>query len=425
MKRTRGILNRLSILCVAVVALLAMTGNALADKLHLKDGRTLEGTITSETKDYVYFTLKVGGIEHTDIFLMSDIKEIERDSITNPTPAPAGTTAPGAASKNSKNDGVHRICILNFGPPSVWGGQYDDMVGLEVSAAAFERALPVMKRDGVTDVVIRINSGGGALLEIEKFHAVFEKYKQNFRTVCWVESAISAAAMSPWVIEEFYMMPNGSIGACTGWSGNLVAVKGVDLAEVLLMMEKASKKANRNPAIMRSMQILEPLSVTIDPVTGKVTWYQDESSGTDLVNPKDHILTFNAADAVKYKFAKAIALSKEELAEAMLGPGVEYVWAGREASELVDNSIRTNDKANKEAIEVVVKYVRAIAAATQLQDPQERGAEVGRARKMLNQLEAWVKQNPNLEFFLAQYAGALLSREWFTIQRELLRDLMR
>jgi hypothetical protein len=261
-------------------------------------------------------------------------------------------------------------------------------------------------------------------MEIEKFHKVFEEYKTSFRTVCWVESAISAAAMAPWVIEEFYMMPNGNIGACTGWFGALQAVKDVELEEVLLMMERASKVANRNPLIMRAMQIQQPLSATIDPVTGNVKW-QGDTGGERIINPEGQILTFNAADAVKYKFAKAICTSKEELAEAMLGKGVEYEWAGSQASDLIDNSIRTNDKANKEAIEVVVKYVRAIEEAAGIQDLQDRGAAVGRARRMLGQLESWGRQNPNLEFFLANYVGALLDREWFTIQRERLRELLR
>lgn len=426
MSRIRAFFNRFAAVCIAAMVTFAATTDALADKLHLKDGRVLEGTITSETADYLYFQIKVGGIVHTDIFSMSDIKKIERDSVTNPTPTPAtgSTTTPGPASKPARKDDVHRIAILNFGPPSTWGGVCEDMVGREVSAAAFERAIEPLKRDGVTDVVIRINSGGGALLEIEKFHKVFQEYKTTFRTVCWVESAISAAAMAPWVIEEFYMMPNGNIGACTGWSGQLQAVDGVQLQEVLLMMERASKIANREPLIMRAMQIQQPLSATVDPVTDNVKWSGD-TSGDRIINPEGQILTFNAQDAVKYKFAKAICTSKEELAEAMLGAGVEFEWAGKQASDLVDNSIRTNDKATKEAIEVVVKYARAIEEAASIGDREERGAAVGRARRMLVQLEAWVKQNPNLEFFLAGYVNALLNREWFTVQRERLRDLLR
>lgn len=426
MKRANTVISRLAALCIALVAAFTCVLPAWAgDKVTLKDNRVLEGTITEETDTWIRLKIQVGGITHTEILDKNDIKSIERDAVTTPTPKKEeGIASSRPSGRADAKSGVRRIAILNFGPPSTWGGKYEDMVGREVSAAAFDRALPVLKKDGVTDVVIRINSGGGALLEIEKFHKTFEEYKKNFRTVAWVESAISAAAMAPWVLEEFYMMPNGNIGACTGWYGALQAVKGVQLEEVLVMMERASRLANRDPKIMRSMQIQEPLSATIDPVTGNVKWFQDES-GEKVLNPRNQILTFNAADAVTYKFAKAIAATKEELAEAMFGPGVEYEWAGREASEIIDNSIRTNDKASKEAIEVAVKYARAIQEAAQIQDRDDRGAAVGRARKMLNQLEAWVKGNPNLEFFLAQYVGRQLDREFFIVERERLADLMR
>jgi hypothetical protein len=426
MSRARAFIQRFAALCVAVAATLAATTNALADKLHMKDGRVLEGTITSESSEYVRFKMKVGGIEHSDIYLMSDIKSIERDSVVNPTPAPAGgdkTATPASAPKVPAGD-VHRIAILNFGPPSTWSNECGSTVGAEISAASFERAIPMLKRDHVTDVVIRVNSGGGLLAELAPFHKVFGEYKTSFRTVVWVESAISCAAMSPWILEEFYMLPNGNIGACTAWGGALKAVQGWPLDQLLIDMEEISKKANRDPKIMRAMQIQEPLSATIDPVTGNVQWFQD-TSGEKLLNPPGQILTFNSVDAVKYKFAKAIAADKEQLASAMLGQGVEFVWAGREAADYIDNQMRTNDKANKEAIEVVVKYVRAIQEAASIQDREERGAAVGRAKRMLNQLESWVKQNPNQQFLLGGYVGALLDREWFVIQRERLKELMK
>lgn len=426
MRRARAFIQRFAALCVAVAATLAATSNALADKLHLKDGRVLEGTVTSESAEYVRFTMKVGGIERNDIYLMSDIKKIERDSVVNPTPKAPGekpATAAPVSAKTAAGD-VHRIAILNFGPPSTWSNECGNMVGGEISAAAFERAVPILKRDKITDVVIRVNSGGGMLAELAPFHKVFSEYKTSFRTVVWVESAISCAAMSPWILEEFYMLPNGNIGACTAWSGALEAMEGWPLQQLLIDMEEVSKKANRDPKIMRAMQIQEPLSATIDPVTGNVQWFQD-TSGEKVLNPPGQILTFNAADAVKYKFAKAIAADKEELATAMLGQGVEYVFAGREASDYIDNQMRTNDKANKEAIEVVVKYARAIQEAASIQDREERGAAVGRAKRMLAQLESWVKANPNQRFLLGGYVGGVLDREWFAIQRERLRELMK
>lgn len=421
----KGILSRIITLCVAVGVIFAATSNALADKLYLKDGRVLEGTVTSETPDYIYFKMKVGGIEHSDIYAMSDIKKIERDSVTNPTPSTGNSSATAPIASGKKPNGnVQRLCILDFGPPSYWSAEAGNEVGVQISAAAFERAIPILERDGVDVVIIRINSGGGYSLEMRNFHKVFAKYKEKFRTVAWIESAISAACMSPWILEEFYFMPKGNMGACTEWSGPLIATKGAALEIVLKYMEDISKKANRDPKIMRAMEIMEPLSATIDPVTGQVKWFQD-TSGDKVLNPPGQILTMNAEDAVKYKLARAICATKEELAEAILGKGVEYEWASKEASDMIDQSIRTNDKAEKDAIEIAVKYSLALQLAESAQTPEERAAQVGRAKRFLLQLESWVKQNPNLEFHLANQVGALLDREWFEVQKEHLKDLLR
>jgi hypothetical protein len=273
-------------------------------------------------------------------------------------------------------------------------------------------------------VVIRINSGGGYVLETNKFQDLFQNvYKKKFRTVAWVESAISAAAMSPYPLEEMYFLPEGNLGACTAWGGALQAVKGLQLEQILAQMENVSREAGRDPKIMRAMQIMEPLSASIDQVTGEVTWFQDESSGDTCLNHKGHILTLTAPDAVKFKFAKGIAKDREELAKAMGLTEVE--WAGQGASEYIDNFMREAEKTEKKFDEVLSKYIMALQLAQSARDRQERAAQVGRARGFLDQMEKWIGLNPNFQFHFANRVGALLDKEWFEIQRERLKDLLK
>jgi GxxExxY protein len=59
--------------------------------------------------------------------------------------------------------------LLNFGAPSCWQGKIESGVGDVITAKAFREAIPLLEKDGVTDVVIRINSGGGLGLEVERF----------------------------------------------------------------------------------------------------------------------------------------------------------------------------------------------------------------------------------------------------------------
>ena len=47
---------------------------------------------------------------------------------------------------------------------------------------------------------------------------IHEQYKKKFRTVAWIDSAISAAAMTAHCLEEIYFTPQGNYGAARGGS---------------------------------------------------------------------------------------------------------------------------------------------------------------------------------------------------------------
>jgi len=403
---------------ITLVSILSFCGEAFAvDKVTLKDGRVIEGTITREGDEFVYITVKVGTIEKQEFFTKDQISKVERDGAANPKAAATpGTidTKPAAAGKS----GVTRVAILNFGAPSSWMGKVGDMVGVQVAAKAWDEAIPLLEKDGVNVVVVRINSGGGLGMELDRFHKTFENYKKKFRTVAWVESAISAAAMAPYVLEEFYFMPEGNLGGCTGWSGSYVSVKGVGLEAMLSTMEDASRSGGHDPKIMRAMQIMEPLSATIGE-DGEVLWFQD-LSGKFVVNPKEQVLTFNAEKAMKFKFAKGIAATPDELVKKM---GIqEYEMAGEQATRHIDDFMRRTDTTEKKFTERVVMYSMALETASGIQDRTQRGAEVGRARRLLDEIENDVHRNPNFEFM--NPIGEL-NREWFMIQREQLKEMMR
>ncbi|MBX3358251.1 MAG: hypothetical protein KF745_07470 [Phycisphaeraceae bacterium] len=419
MKRLTGTLKSF-LLAIAMLAVLAVSPrDAMADKLHLKDGRVLDGRVVREIDGHVYFMVVVGKIEHEEFFTKSQVDRIERDApvasdakTTDTAEKPRKGNEAGAAGKATK------VAVLNFGPPNSWQGKVDDTVGIEITVKAWKDAVPLLEKDGVSVVVVRVNSGGGLGLEVGKFNDLFQDvYKKKFRTVAWIESAISAAAMSPYVLEEMYFLPEGNLGACTGWFGQLTAVKDLPLEQMLYQMEKASRNAGRNPGIMRSMQITDaPLSYSIDKETGEVKWFQD-TSGDHVLNDGKHILTLNAVDAVNCKFARGVAATLPELMTEM---GIsEWELTGKAASDLIDESLRKCDETNKKMQEMLIKYRLAVEQAAQQQDRQRRGAEVSRARAHLNEIRQAIKVNPNFELLQN------LTKEWFEEQEELLKRLMR
>lgn len=423
MKIIRGFMQRLSGLVagltLASVMLLVTAGNAwAADKVYLKDGRVVEGEIVREVNGSVWIDYKIGGVEQKGVFFgAGDIERIERDAASDPaSSAPIKAEQAGAGGLPAKRPGEVRGVVITL----------EGMVGVEFAAKPLEDAIPWLEENEVDIVVLKVNSGGGYLLEIPKMHEIIqETYKKKFRTVAWIESAISAAAMSSHVLEEIYFMTDGNYGACTGWSGALVAVEGLGLEKALYLMERASAWGKKSPAIMRSMQIEDPLSYNKDQ-DGEIKWFNTEE-GKYLVNPAGLILTFDAVQAAACKFSKGTADDLGTLAH-LLGYN-EINWLGKETpGEIFPISKAESDmrewrsgvsKANENLQSYFAKYGTAVANAQSSADLKLRGSFVGLARRHLAVIRRVAQQYPNLAYLNN------LTDEWFRQQDKMLRDLLR
>ncbi len=284
-------------------------------------------------------------------------------------------------------------------------------------------------------VVLRVTSGGGLLLEIQRISDILQnEYKPRFRTVGWdrLGHSLLPRRCPPCAPrEEIYFTPQGNFGACTGWSGRLVAVKGRGLEEGLLMMEKISARGNRDPKIMRSMQIQEPLSASIDS-NGEVKFYQDATSGDILVNRPHEILTFNSETATKVKFSRGTAGTVDELAKLMGYQELDWVgdhefgtpWPISKA-EKWNVAYRKQVHQDEERFgEYAQNYNMEIQAAASSPKDQ-RGAFVNRARATLEKIKAAYKLNPNFGLLKLNVLDEKEFREWYEKQEKVLRDLMR
>jgi hypothetical protein len=438
-----GWLRGLAALAVGL-ALLAPAGRAWADdKVTLTDGRVITGQITRELEGYVWIRVSSGGIVREEMLRPDQIRSIERDAPAAKAEAAAPAARPEPRARPAAS-GTPRAAVLTLGE----GGD-KDMVGIYMTAETLRRAIPLLEADGVSVLVLRIKSGGGALLEIQRLSDLIEfELKPKFRTVAWIDSAISAAAMTAHCLNEIYFTSQGNYGACTGWFGALQAVKGRELEEVLYMMEKISARGGHHPAIMRAMQVsADPeefralnvsgapgaLSATINP-DGTVSWFADTTSGQHVLNPKGNvnILTFNAAEAERFKFSRGTADTLEDLARLMGFTELEWVgervpgiiWPVSKAERL---QMDFRDKTYRDQIAVQsywVAYQQAIAVARAQQDRNERGRFVGKARQELNKIKSMMKNNPNLVLFVMNMLPKQYE-EWLEEQEKLLRDLMR
>ncbi|HYE60913.1 MAG TPA: hypothetical protein VD997_02860 [Phycisphaerales bacterium] len=409
------------LVCVAV---LATTG--LADKVVLKSGKTVEGTIAREESGHIWIKTTIGGIEREEFFSADEVASVERGPVAGTTGAAATTAAPAP----KKNTGAPKAAVITLGDE-----ENGHMVGIYMTAHQLEQMIPILEKelgtDGTGIVVLRVHSGGGLTLEVQKLSDVIHnEYKKRWRTVAWIDSAISAAAMTSHCMEDIYFTRQGNYGAATQYSGALNATKGRGLEEVLHRMEKISARGGHHPLIARAMQIQQPLSCTVRE-NGKVDWYGDVTSGEMVINPIGEVLTFNSETALKCGFSKGTCETLEELTKAM--GYTELEWVGNNVrgfpwpiSAAEKNNMEWRKKVKKDedlTRKYQVDYTTAINMAAQ-SPPEDRGKFLGKARQALEQIQRMVKNNPNFSFM----AFNMLMDEfddWVKEQEKLIRELAR
>lgn len=415
---TRKVSGMVAGLTLAAVMLMGTASDAFAgDKIYLKDGRVIEGEIVRELDGSVWIDYTIGGVTQRGAFFSSTaIDRIEHDAGGGAETEQARPAQEQGEKLPAKRSGVPRGVVITL----------EGMVGVQFAAQPLLDSIEWLEDNDVDIVVLKVNSGGGYLLEIEKMHQVIhEEYKPRFRTVAWIESAISAAAMSSHVLEEIYFMTDGNYGACTGWYGALVAVEGLELEQVLYMMERASALGKRDISIMRSMQIEDALSYNRDQ-DGEITWYNTDE-GENLVNPAGRILTFDAVQAEESKFSKGTADDLQTLATKLGYNEVE--WVGKHVDgEIFPISKPESDmrewragvtKAETRMNTYFSNYGIAVQNAQSEPDLKERGKFVGLAQRHLAVLRSVAKKYPTLAYVTG------LNPDWFREQDRMLRDLLR
>lgn len=382
------------------------------DVVTTKDGRTFEGTIVREVNGYVWIDLGVGD----PLMLRPDqITSIARDVETEISSDPVTDDADEPTWE--RREGVTRAAVITA----------EEMVGVWMSAKPLQDAIPVLKEDGVDLVVIKIKSGGGLLLEIQKISDVIhEQYKEDFTVVAWIESAISAAAMSAHAIENIYFMPRANYGACTGWSGALEAVEGRQLESVLYMMEQISARGNKDYRIMRSMQINEPLSYDVEPDGTREFYLSDE--GEHVLNDGEYILTLNAETAEHSGFSQGTAGTIEELTRLLEASIGEIEWVGEKVAgepfpisraEMVQREWREDMTRQENRFgQIYTQYEMEIGNAASV-PVENRGGFIRKASRYLQQIRRLHEANPNF--------GLLrnITDEWFIEQERRLEELRR
>jgi hypothetical protein len=411
---------RTLIACLAMMLTIAVA--SARDVIILKDGRRVEGDIVREIDGNLWVLVYIGDVKKQEFFAATAVEEVRRDAVTDVAEKPADSDDEAAGS------GAPKGMVITL----------EGMVGVEMAAHKLEELIPMIEKEigegGI--LVLKINSGGGFLAEIPLLSDTIEyKLKPKFEVVGWIESAISAAAMTGITMERLYFMPEGNLGAATGWYGALTAVRGRGLAETDYLMEQISARGKREYSIMAAMQGSpdegRPLSCTVDPETGRVTWYTSEDDGEILVNRSGDVLTFNSVMAEQVRFSEGIARDVFELAREMGYDEIDWVGEWKEGMvHPISKAERENrrwrefiDQNNQGMVVAWNKYAMYSNAA-EGQQGDNRGVLVGKARTYLRQMKRYAEASPKLVTVSIGIPWDAFD-DWYAGQVEYLRELMR
>jgi membrane-bound ClpP family serine protease len=411
-----------AIIAVLFAILLAPLTALAEDVIKLKNGDEYRGTIVREVEGMYWIEVSYGAIKTIETVTDEEITEVIRDAKSIPADRDLSEawTAPDIDVLPERRAGVPRAAVLSL----------EGTVGIQFAVEPIRRAIPMLEEMGVEILVLRINSGGGLLLEMLKLSDfVHEELKPKFRTVAWIRSAISAAAMTAHNCEEIYFYPEGNYGAATGWSGALEAMQGEGLMETREFMEMVSSRGGHDPRIMWSMQWDSGLSANVDPMTGEISFYEGDE-GDHIICPVGQVLAWTSARAERWGLSKGTAKNLDELATAMNLSEVEWVGEWRTGfpypiSEAEDMMLEYRERVTRDEASFnryLAIYNMAIGRAQGSQNDQTRAAFVGKARGELRKLYSMGLNNPN--FILLNFN--MTSDEfkwWFRDQNDMLDEI--
>lgn len=214
-------------------AMATVETSVAGDKIVMRDGRVLEGTITEETDSTVSIKLTISGITAgvPTVFNKSDVLRIDRAPVTDPTPAtPGGTTPAGGGMRPIGNQPATPV---NPNATRVYHLRLRGEFAKDITQTPIRTAIEDAAAQQAQIIILEVDNEWQANQFDEKAedeHAfdefwrandiapIFQNDLQNLwigakpRVVVWVKNAMGGAAFLPFLSREIYFHPEGRMG---------------------------------------------------------------------------------------------------------------------------------------------------------------------------------------------------------------------
>lgn len=284
-----------------VILVVVSAGICHADTVVTTDGRILQGRIESQRPDgTVFMKLQYGRV----VVPRARIASIE-----------LGRT-PTVAAKPQRTTALPELKLAAAGP-AYYMLPIVGEIGVEVKAEFLKKAL-ALARSRSHILVLYIDSSGGSVAETEKIVSVLSKVK-DVRTMAYVRSAMSAAAVVAMACQDICMDPEATIGGAVpytvGPAGTPKDVGEKFKSAMRAQCRIAAELGGHSPLIMEGM--VDPaIALVVKTVNG--TPQVALGSGGTVLKASGKVLTLTAKEAVACGLAKGIVEDPDDACR-MLG----------------------------------------------------------------------------------------------------------
>lgn len=374
------------------------------DRILMRDGRVLEGTIVDQNERTVSIKLLIRGMQSQvpTHFNMSDVLRIDRaEAAADPAPAPdrPAEVRPGGGVAAVPAEGATRVYHLRL------TGEF----GRDITQTPILSAVQDAARQGAQIIIVEVDNRWQAnrfQQKAEDEHAFDEFWRakdiwpvfttnlpnlfeyERPRVVMWVRNAMGGAAFLPFMSREIYFAPNGRMGGIgdldTYFQGIDPSVRDKQQSLRLADARGVALANGYEPRLIDAMT-MTPFVLSVSFRTGRPEYHEgmprpeyfeelltDDGQGENKDSDADVVrglgndcLTLHAPMALKLNVSRGTAATLDELL-FQLGVSRNHVMVSDRADRIMSDWSRGLDDA-----------LRTFRRIMNQELPEARGAEGG------------------------------------------------
>lgn len=390
----------------ALAACAFMARDALAETVHMKDGRRFECQVVSDAGGQVVIKTVVAGFPARLTLVKADIERIDRtplpkdffstkkdtdEPVDEPEDKPGEDD--GDEDSSGSSGGVDEADLLT--PPDVPEPKPDSVgrnafleiplrgtYGEEINVEGVKHVLMyAAERDAIRHIVFRLDSGGGQLFTTVGIQDLMKEYEGRLRFHCIVDRAISASIWTMFACDTVHVSTGGTIGGAVAYSTRSFGNAEVDAkmnsilaADLTAMAEKKGHPSLLvEPMIRMEATVAAWLDRSGEIQIGKTLPRQVRSQDVLFEDTSKTVLTLTAEQAIGAGLAGRFDGPSDNLGNLIgLPDWTRYndfgestmKWAGKvykdraeqregEINKLIERAVALSDSITRNAVEAV------------------------------------------------------------------------